>query len=75
MSKEKKFMCIGGYVYSDDGDRHFISPHELPILYGVERELCVFIAHNANMDEFRGWDLIKLRPDSSGRYELPCKPV
>ena len=73
MSSIKKFMCIGGYVYSSDNDRHLISPHKLPELYGVSIDECVFVAHNANMDEFRDHGLIELRPDSSGRYELPCQ--
>lgn len=77
----KKYLVIGGFVISGDGDRHYISPQQLVRLYGVKREECVFDISDLDDDgldvnEVRGYSkefldsLIKLRPSTNGKYEI-----
>jgi hypothetical protein len=37
---KKKYLVIGDYVTSDDGDRHYVSARELVRLYGVNIKEC-----------------------------------
>ena len=66
----KKYYLVGGYVYSGDGDRHYIEALRLPKLYGVPMSDCT-IAPKNQQDWSMPDGLIVLRPDSSGKYELP----
>ncbi len=66
----KKYCLFGGYVYSADGDRHYIDALRLPKLYMVSISDCILPPK-----ERQGWRMpegvIALHPDSSGKYELP----
>lgn len=70
----KKYICIGGYIYSkNDNDRHYVSPEKLTWLYKVNPLECYFVKDDTSQTLF-GLDLDKLtilRPDYEGIYELP----
>lgn len=67
----KKYAICPGYVFSSDGDRHFIGAGQLMDLYRVSPRECV-IVHN---DEFgiggQHENLIRLYPSFSGNYTIP----
>jgi len=64
----KKYLCIGGWVVSKDGDIHYISPHQLPRLYRVNPQECFFAISPDDMYGLRLTDLTILRPRSDGNY-------
>lgn len=69
----KKYVCIGGYVFSGDGDHHFIPSGRLPQLYGVPKEECIFLvneewAKGCDFSEYSEFTV--LRPRSDGNYTL-----
>ena len=78
MPTEKKYVCYGGWVYSNDGDQHYIKAMMLPRLYGVNPGECVFIDQSSKSPVTNGSlinKLIPLHPDSSGEYELPGRKI
>jgi len=66
-----RFVVIGGGVVSDrDRDTHYISPHRLCLLYGVNPSTAI-LAHDDDDPVLRGLRLeqmVILRP--SGSYDL-----
>lgn len=72
-----KYVCIGGYITSrTDGQRHFISAHELPALYSVYPYECYFAENDQSpiLQGLRLEDLTILRPRSNGHYDIPGAP-
>jgi len=65
---KKKYLCIGGWVVSKDGDIHYISSHQLPRLYKVNPQECIFAASPDDVDGLRLTDLTILKPRSDGNY-------
>jgi hypothetical protein len=72
MSSQKKYLIIPGWVFSkNDEDRHYINAQMLIRLYKVDPHECM-IQHSDSRDLRRDVEgLIKLRPKTSGNYELP----
>jgi hypothetical protein len=66
----KKYICVGGWVRSKDGDMHFISSHKLPKLYGAPKSECKFVYNNTYLLKSDKEKFVILRPDSLGRYSL-----
>ncbi len=63
-----KYALHPGYVYANDGDRHWITCARLIELYKVNPKDCISVeAHGV----FIGPDAIHLRPDDNGFYKLP----
>jgi len=71
----KKYLCIGENVISqNDREHHYINPHVVARLYGVDPKDCIFandhdvilidqaIKYNPN--------IIELRPRYDGNYKL-----
>ena len=76
--ERKRYLVLPGRVYSrTDGDDHFISASQLMHLYGVDPRECVIGELEPHGDYsrrplgMRGDDMIELRPDYSGRYQIP----
>ena len=67
--RNKKYLCVGGYVHCSDLDKHYVSSHKLPSLYGVRGAECMF-TDDENAQGLRNHGLIVLKPDSSGKYIL-----
>lgn len=71
-----RFVCVGGEVRSrNDGQRHYVQANQLPELYGVPREHCVFV-DRAMMRSLRAVTLFEpgvvvLHPDPTGKYVVP----
>ena len=70
-----KYAAFSGYIYSADGDRHFIPARRVVELYGANPRECICFA---SVKEGRGGrygeaveDLISLFPRSDGDYDLP----
>lgn len=73
----KKYLCIGGYVYSrTDNDRHFIPTQRLAQLYQVNPEECYFAKDRDDilLNALRTEELIILEPRYDGNYLLEKKP-
>lgn len=66
----KKYLCIGGFVSSADGDEHKIRSTMLPALYRVNPAECIFVEDVEHLGGYRFLNLIELHPDGSGRYEI-----
>lgn len=74
----KKYICYGGYVYSNDGDEHYIPASRLAELYHVPLKECICVNYSDYLDDgyipkLAGVDkskFIELRPSSSGYYDL-----
>lgn len=69
-----KYLLIPGYVWSKtDGQEHFVGSVQLANLYGVPLSQCMTYDYDRDRGRMDHWfkDLIKLRPQSSGNYELP----
>lgn len=68
---KKKYICYGGYVISrNDGDRHYVSAHNLCSLYEVNPMECYFVDKD-NDTCIRGLDLSKFKklfPLQDGKY-------
>lgn len=74
-----KYLVIAGWVRSrNDGDRHWISGKQLCSLYGVNPKDCRFYSEDEvgtyAFPEERVPGAVILRPDPTGKYELP-KPA
>jgi hypothetical protein len=67
-----KYVVVPGYVYSRDGDRHFVNADQLQQLYGVNSSECLV---EPSGDRARGYTrpegAIVLHPKSNGDYSLP----
>lgn len=68
--KTKKYMCEGGFVISDDGNRHYVTAHQVPALYNVDPAECVIVVRDSDLYGYRKSSLKILRPKSSGDYSL-----
>lgn len=69
----KKYAVHPGYVYSRDGDYHYISIQTLMELYQVDPQDCI-IWDDARRETFLGRHIenyIHLYPSDSGNYSLP----
>lgn len=72
----KKYLCVGGLVTSqNDGQLHHVTGKRLVELYGLRWDECYTAFGNDRVDV---WlrdkpGLIVLRPDPTGRYELPAE--
>lgn len=68
----KKYLVLGGGVISStDGQRHYISAHQLMRLYGVRPNECLLVDEN-RPEMLAGIDRSKytvLRPRSDGNYQ------
>jgi len=67
----KKYMCHGGYVYSNDGDRHYVSSYQLPFLYAVPRDKCICLTDEIETLGYNVDEYIHLYPQSNGDYTIP----
>lgn len=67
-----KYLLVSGWVYSEDGDRHWIQANLLPALYGVPRYECKTepLPHN-QQGYIRDESLIVLSPRGDGNYTVP----
>lgn len=65
---QKKYIICPGWVYSADGDRHFIDYSTLVRLYGVRKEECVHERGIPRGLSVRG--MRYLRPSNTGNYDL-----
>jgi hypothetical protein len=65
----KKYLVVPGYVYSDDGDQHWVSALRLMHLYGVDPRHCV-VKYNGLPGQHND-GLIRLGPRSDGKYVIP----
>lgn len=68
--KTKKYMCVGGFVISESGDRHYIDAYQVPALYNVDPAECVIVVRDSDLYGFRRATLKILRPQSNGNYLL-----
>lgn len=68
-----KYSVFGGDVYSlFDRDRHYISPHRVAELYGVNPSECEFFRGSDDLRLIGKKDFgIILQPRSDGNYTLP----
>lgn len=72
--KVKKWILRGDYIYSKDGDRHFISARRLCHLYALDQKECVFAdAPNKELRAMRLPDLPILKPRYHGDYAEAIK--
>ena len=71
----KKYVCIGGYVDSVDGDRHYIGPYRLSELYQVNPDECYFAQSDDDylLRALRIEKLIVLKPRYNGDYINPTQ--
>lgn len=79
--RRKRYLCVGGYVISADGDRHYVPGHELVRLYQVNGQECICVdperhpvATQLNLigiSEDQLSDLVHLHPKQDGNYTLP----
>lgn len=65
-----KYYLVGGFVYSDDGDTHYVSARKLVELYNVDLRECIIASRNERTYRHVN-SLIKLIPQCSGDYTLP----
>lgn len=67
-----KYLICPDYVRSrTDGDRHYISAHQLIHLYKVNPTECIIKSqYDAG---YNNKDLIVLSPDYSGQYVVPAE--
>lgn len=64
----KKYLICPGYVISkNDGDRHYISAHQLMRLYKVKPSECV-ISNDPDVPTSLLANLLPLRPRYDGDY-------
>ncbi len=67
---KKIYACIGGHIVSKtDGQKHLVSQHDLPRLYGVNPQICCF--YNRFDTEMIPSHLVRLYPDPTGVYKIP----
>jgi hypothetical protein len=62
-----KYLCIGGFVRSKDGDRHYVHDGMLSALYGVHPHEC--LSDIASDMWVKRHTLIQLTPRDSGDYQ------
>ena len=68
--KKKYFVVAGEVISRTDGQRHYVGPHELMDLYGVDPKECV-IALTYPFHRPRGLEHLRtLKPRFDGRYRL-----
>lgn len=68
-----RYLAIGGYVTSQDGDRHYIGPTKLCHLYGIKRQQAILV-DGREAQRLRGLrleDFTILEPRQDGNYKLP----
>lgn len=72
-SNMTKYILIGDYVRSHDGDLHYISANKLLQLYNLKKEECILVEHGLK-DKLIGFarqgDYKFLYPRQDGRYEI-----
>lgn len=67
----KKYICFSGEVISKDGDMHKVNAINLPFLYGVNPDECLFVTSERSLigsDPEYIENLIHLNPKSEGNY-------
>ena len=65
-----KYTLHEGYVYSADGDRHFIPASRLAALYKVNIQDCKIVRYRS-ISTYSTVDTINLYPRNDGNYKLP----
>jgi len=71
---KKKYLVIPGTITSEsDGDLHYISASSLIRLYGVDPRECVVLSEYLSDVGIKRDELIVLRPNYRGNYDLPKK--
>jgi len=69
----RKYLVVPGKVISkNDGEEHYVSGRELIGLYGVDASQCIIGSREHVTGLKAGY--ITLRPDPTGKYELPHEP-
>lgn len=68
LNKNVKFVMHGYEVFSDDGDRHFISGNKLIDLYELPKNQCI-ISKGFDCKYYDPEKFIHFHPSSSGFYE------
>ena len=72
--KEQPYVLRPGFVFSDDGERHFVGPARLAIAYGIRPRLCR-IQRDTPEDKLLGDKPgIHLFPLPDGEYLPPPPP-
>lgn len=71
------YVLVGGFVTSrNDEQRHFISARRLVDLYSLPLGGCVLCSDESQL-RFKTMgmkgEFVTLRPDPSGRYDLPAR--
>lgn len=69
------YVLFPGYVRSrNDSQLHYVSAAELARLYGVNFDKCL-VVYDVTLGYIKKDNYVELRPDHSGKYELPgvCK--
>lgn len=74
--RQVKYVLHGGYVMSNDGQDHYITPPDLVRLYKLKKDECLFVYNSESNVELRGYTrefidgLKHLYPKSDGLYTL-----
>jgi hypothetical protein len=68
MTCNPKYILVGGYVYRDDGDRHFVSPHRLLALYQLDPRECRMAYDSGALMGMKQSEFIVLGPRADGDY-------
>lgn len=68
MIRGKKYLIMPGYVFSADGDKHYINASMLMGLYKVPQNECLIFNEKLSDRFYKG--LIVLAPMNNGDYSL-----
>lgn len=71
MGKIKYYICPGEIHSKSDGDIHYVGAKELMRLYGVSPDECKVIDSKESAWGLDWSAAIALRPDYTGKYDLP----
>jgi hypothetical protein len=71
----KKYVLHPGWIRSViDGQKHYISAHQLASLYRVSMAECVIFDNSSSSEEvYKNYGLIPLYPNYMGNYNVPYK--
>ena len=72
----KRWLCVDGFVpHAGSLGVRFVASTELPGLYGVPAEDCLFADDKDAVSKLNGVPtlLVVLRPDPTGQHQLPVE--
>ena len=70
----KKYLVIGGEVFSKSGSKHYVNARRLCDLYRVDPKECILLEETDKMMRARTMGLnsmLILRPKYDGNYKIP----